>query len=155
MQGKYPALRDTIARQSTVGNVMLILIAIYLLSPYISDRLMNEPSLRAEISTSFSSSKGVLVHDKIRVSNTNRGTRNNILMDKDGTIMCLKSWPNMWMKNRDREYSLEAFVGCDKAVTVPFRVCSVFVVNSRGGIYRRFGDDNEFCSEYMNPITNG
>lgn len=153
--GTFPAVREAVRRQSSVGHFMLILIAVYLLFPYINDRLTGEPRIFAELSTSVSETHGIIVTDTIQVKQANKGTRNNLLLASDGTIMCLKTWPNIWMVNKSRDYALEAFVDCDKPVTMPFRVCSVFIVNSKGGIYRRFGDDYSFCSPLVSPIMNG
>lgn len=146
---KLPALRDTFMRQTTIGNLIWIFLAIWILMPYSLDKWRNEPSISTALTLRMEDGE-YIVGEYTQVKYPNRGLRNNILLDEKGRIMCAKNWVSFWNKNLTLFWHLPAFVGCE-APNVPFRVCSIFYVYTKSGIEREFGDKRDFCTQMMHP----
>lgn len=149
MTCKLPALKDTIARQSRLGNLMILLLAVWLILPYALDKYRNEPSISTSLKY-FTEMDTSFIEDSINVKFPNRGSRNNFIMDKDNRIICAKNIISFWNESKATVWYLNAFTGCD-APLVPFKVCSVFSIYSKSGIERKFGANSEFCTPIIYP----
>ena len=149
MPCKLPALKDTIARQTRLGNLMILLLAVWLILPYALDKYRDEPSISTSLKY-FSEEETSFIEDAVKVKFPNRGSRNNFIMDKDNRIICAKNVVSFWNQSKTTVWYLNAFAGCD-APLVPFKVCSVFSIYSKSGIERKFGANSEFCTHIIYP----
>lgn len=152
MSCKLPALKDTIARQTRLGNLMILFLAIWLILPYAIDKYRNEPSISTSLKY-FSENENSFIEDAVSVKFPNRGSRNNFLMDDKNRIICAKNVISFWNQSKTTVWRMDAFVGCE-APLIPFKVCSVFSIYSKSGIERKFGADSEFCTPIIYPKTN-
>ena len=150
MTYKLPALKDTIVRQTRVGNLAVLFLAIVLMSTYALDKWRGEPFISAVLAQEYDENHNVLIREDINVKYPNRGSRNNVVYDQKGRIMCLKNLVTYWQESRQRIWYLEAFVGCEEP-KVPFQVCTIFSVYSKGGIEKKFGGNRDFCTPFIFP----
>lgn len=149
MPCKLPALKDAIARQFRLGNLMILLLAVWLILPYALDKYRNEPSISTSLKY-FTEMDTSFIEDTVKVKFPIRGNRNNFIMDKDNRIICAKNITSFWNKSKTTVWYLNAFTGCDTPL-VPFKVCSVFSIYSKSGIERKLGVNNEFCTPIIYP----
>lgn len=149
MAHRLPALYDTFKRQTRAGNLVLILMAVWLIFPYTNDKLRGIPFISSELSFMYDDTK-LYIRDNITIKYPNSGNRSNIIIDEDNKILCTKNWNYLWDKSQSTVWNMDAFVGCE-APDRPFKVCSVFSVNSRSGIERKFGGGLEFCTGIIDP----
>lgn len=151
---KLPALKSTVERQTTPGNIVLLFIASWIIMPWMLDVWTGQPSIYADVSYSRDSVDGVIIKDSISVKYMNRGNRLNYLVNNDNEIICMNDWEALWDKDRVRFWHLSAFVGCTEP-KVPYKVCSIFSVRSQSGIERKFGENREFCTDMIEPLKEG
>lgn len=149
MPCKLPALKGTLARQTRPGNLMILLLAVWLIFPYIIDKYRNEPSIFTSLEY-FSENEVYYIKDSISVKFSNRGSRNNYLIDEKDRVICAKNAVSFWNQSKTTVWRMDAFVGCG-APLVPFKVCSIFNIYSKSGIERKFGANNEFCTPIIYP----
>ena len=142
MPYRLPALKETMDRQTRLGNLMILFLAIWLMLPYAMDKYRNEPSISTSLKY-FSENEVSYIEDAISVKFPNRGSRNNFVMDEKNRIICVRNAVSFWNLSKTSIWYMDAFVGC-KAPLVPFKVCSVFSIYSKSGIERNFGADSEF-----------
>lgn len=152
MPCKLPALKDTIDRQTRLGNLMILFLAIWLILPYAIDKYRNEPSISTSLKY-FSENEISYIEDAVSVKFPNRGSRNNFIIDDKDRIICAKNVISFWNQSKTSVWHMDAFVGCEVPLA-PFKVCSVFSIYSKSGIERKFGADNEFCTPMIYPKTN-
>lgn len=149
MPYQLPAIKSLIDRQFTAGNIVLIIMAIWMLGPYVIDRARGEPAIQVKLTLQQEESEYFIKED-IRVKYPNRGVRTNVAVDSDDRILCANNYESYWDRSRFRVWSFRAFTGCNVPL-VPFRVCSVFSVRSKSGIERKLGGDGEICSQAVVP----
>lgn len=152
MPCRLPAIKKTIERQTRLGNLIILLLAVWLIFPYAIDKYRNEPSISSSLKY-FSENEISYIKDDISIKFPNRGSRNNFMMDDKNRIICAKNVVSFWNQSKATVWYMDAFVGCE-APLVPFRVCSVFSIYSKSGIERKFGANNEFCTTMIHPKTN-
>ena len=144
-----PNLRSTARRQLRLGNMAIILLGVWLIMPYLVDRYRGEPTISTSLSA-YSEADNVYIAETLTVKYPNRGTRNNIVLDEQDRIVCIKNFSSYWDVTKDYEWSMEAFTSCDTPEN-PFRVCSIFNVLGKSGIERKFGAGREFCTDMIYP----
>lgn len=149
MTYNLPNLRETAKRQSGLGNVAILMLGAWLLFPYIVDRYRNEPAIFSEL-VAYTDEGVPFVHETINVKYPNRGSRNNLLLDEEGRIICARNAVSYWEKTQEYDWYASGFVGCELP-DQPWRVCTIYSVASKSGIERKFGADREFCTEMVYP----
>lgn len=150
MTCKLPALRGTVERQTRTGNLAILFLAPWMLVPYLVDKYRGEPYISVALSQEYNESGDSIINESIDVKYPNRGSRNNVVYDTNGTIICLKNLVSYWSESKSRSWYFPAFVDCNEPL-VPYRVCTVFSVYSKGGIERKFGDNKDFCTDLITP----
>lgn len=148
MSCNLPALKKTFTRQSTAGNVVLLLIALWVFYPYLIDRYRGEPAIQSSLSHEFDDNAHY-IHEITKVKHPNRGSRINVVYDNKDRIICSKNIVSYWDKDRDVTWNLKAFADCDASTSGIVRACSIFSVYSKSGIERKFGSDKSICTEFF------
>ena len=153
MKTKLPALKDVVERHSSPTNVMVMLAAALVLTPYVVDRIMRQPLIDVQLTyvkPDPETGRTGIIRSKHDVSMAVRGQRHNIVYDNENNIICSKPYTWYWDKDAEATWSLSAFADCESVPLVPFKICSIFSLQSKSGIERKFGQDYEFCTEYFN-----
>lgn len=149
---KLPALRNTFIRQTHIGHLAILFLAFWVFGQYGIDKWRGEPFISVVLAQEYDENHTVVIREDINVKYPNRGLRNNLAYDNQGRILCLKNIVSYWNKSRQRIWYLDAFLDCPEP-RVPYQVCTVFSVYSKGGIEKKFGANKEFCTAIIQPVN--
>ena len=150
MTCKLPALRGTFNRQSHKGNLAILFLAAWMVVPWAIDKWRGEPFISAVLAQEYDENGEVIIRENISVKYPNRGSRNNVAYDEKGRIVCLKNLVSYWNTSSQLVWYLDAFIGCQEP-RVPYQVCTIFSVYSKGGIEKKFGAYKSFCTPMIHP----
>lgn len=151
MENKLPHIRAMYKRQTTPGNVAILLMLVWLVFPVLLDKIRKEPNITADIKIELLNSGESIITDTVSAKYPNIGFRSNALFDKSGKIICTHSWKSLWSGESTTKWTIDAFTGCrvDDLPKEEYQVCSRFIIESSSGRTGIFGKGRTLCSDYV------
>lgn len=152
---RLPHVCETLSRHSGIGNIFLLIIAMYVvwrvIWPSAFDIIMNEPSINTKLEISYIANEGVIVNEVTSTNHYVVGSRVNSVYDKNGNIICNEHWSRSWEGKHSNTWGFKAFTNCNEIPDKDVSVCSEFTLRSVSGIEKNFGS-RTFCSPWVNPM---
>lgn len=143
-------IRAMLRRQTAPGSLVLLLLALYLVTPRFVDYLRGDPWINSSMGIFINSNGEYMIEESVYTPSASVGVRANVIETEDGSILCAGDHHNTWRGERKRNWTLPAFAACNMTPIVGFRVCSKFNVESVSGRRAEFGP---FCSSFIYPAA--
>lgn len=143
-----PNLQRTMERWNAPSTWLILAMGIGFFGPAFYDsQVVEKPWVSTTLEIVDNATFGIIIKDNITTTTDVVGERLMWVEDESGTRVCHHSRHDGWNATDLRIWSIEAFFeGECVRPTVPFRVCSRFVVETDFGSHGRFGP---YCSNYF------
>lgn len=148
---RLPNLKDTITRHKKPGNLAILILAIWLVIPYVIDKYRGEPYIHSSLFFLVQPTTTYIL-EEINVKHPNRGIKSVIVYDKENRIMCAKNFVSYWDKSYVRTWSIEAFTGCPEPQE-DYKICNIFSLTGISGVERVYGTEENYCTSMRGTLN--
>ena len=148
---RLPHLTDTVVRHTSLGNLAILILSLWLMIPYAVDKIKGEPYIQSSLFFLVQPTSTYIL-EEINVRQPNRGIKSVIVYDSENRILCVNNFISYWGAPYIKTWTIEALTGCPEP-NIDYKICNIFSLTGASGLEKVYGREENFCTSMRGTLN--